>query len=72
MKKFFKRHEKTIIKAALITAAAIIAYELAHDFGTAERGYNAIGGEIFVPFLIVFAKDILEMIKAPFKAISTK
>lgn len=60
---------KTIIKTVLILAVAIIAYILAHKAATVERGYEAIGGEIFVPFLVIFAKDIWEMIIEPFKMI---
>ena len=69
MKRFFKRNAKPIIKAVLILAAAIIAYILAHKAGTAERGYEAVGGELFVPALIIFAEDIWEMVKEPFKAV---
>ena len=71
MKKLFKGNGKTIIKAILILAAAIVAYILAHKAGTSERGYEALGGEIFIPLLIVFAEDIAEIIKKPFKAVKT-
>lgn len=67
IKRFLKRHYKTIIKYALILAVAVFAFMLAHKVATAERGYNAIGGEIFIPLLIIFAEDIWETIKAPFK-----
>lgn len=63
---------KTIIKTVLILAVAIIAYILAHKAATVERGYEAIGGEIFVPFLVIFAKDIWEMIIEPFKAVKER
>lgn len=72
MKKLFRfivYNRKKIIKGIAIGVAAIIAYQLAHKSGTMERGYEAIGGEIFIPFLIIFAKDIWELIKAPFKAV---
>lgn len=72
MKKFFKRNAEGIIKAVLTGSLAIVAYILAHKAGTAERGYEAIGGEIFVPFLIIFAEDIWEMLKAPFKAVISR
>ena len=72
IKRFLKKNYKTIIKATLITAVAIIAYELAHDVGTAERGYEAIGGEIFIPLLIIFAKPIWKIIKEPFKAVKER
>lgn len=66
VKRFLKQNYKGIIKGGLILAAAIFAYILAHKAGTAERRYEAVGGEIFVPFLIIFAKDIWKVIKAPF------
>lgn len=61
-------NRRAIIKHLVIGAVAIGAYMLAHKAGTAERGYEAIGGEVFIPVLIIFAKDIWEMIKEPFKA----
>ena len=70
MKKFFKRNAKDIIKYTLILVTAIIAYVIAHKAGNAERGYEAVGGEIFVPLLIIFAEDIWQIIKAPFKAVN--
>lgn len=72
MKKFLRyivHNRKTIIKTILIGITAIVAYELAHKLGTADRGYEAIGGEIFIPFLVIFAKPLWEMIKEPFKTI---
>ena len=72
MKRFFKTNKKAILKHTLILAAAILAFVLAHKIGTSERGYEAVGGEIFVPFLIVFAKKIWEIIKEPFKAVKSE
>ena len=72
MKRFIKRNAKTIIKTVLIGAVAIVAYILAHETATAERGYEAIGGEIFIPILIIFAEDIWEIIKAPFSEVKNK
>jgi drug/metabolite transporter superfamily protein YnfA len=69
--KVLKRNAKPILKATLILALAIIAYILAHKAGTAERGYEAVGGEMFVPFLIIFAEDIWEIIKSPFKEVKS-
>lgn len=71
MKKFLQRYGKAIIKAVLTFAVAVVAYILAHKVGTAERGYEAIGGEIFIPFIVVFATDIWEAIKAPFKVVKS-
>lgn len=67
IKRFLKQNYKTIIKAVLTLAVAIVAYIIAHKAGTAARGYEAIGGEIFIPFLIVFAEDIWGIFKAPFR-----
>ena len=72
IKRFLKHNYKAIIKYTLILAVAIIAYELAHKAGTAERGYEAVGGEIFIPLLIIFAEDIWKIIKAPFKEIKER
>ena len=60
---------KSVFKWIVTLAVAITAFILAHKAGTAERGYEAIGGEIFLFFLIVFAEDIWKIIKAPFKAV---
>lgn len=72
MKRFLRfiiHNRKAIIKTLIIGTVAVGAYVLAHKAGTAERGYEAIGGEIFIPFLIIFAKDIWGMVAEPFKAI---
>ena len=69
MKSFIVHNRKAIIKTFVIGTVAFIAYALAHRAGTAEREYEAVGGEVFIPFLIIFAKDIWEIIKAPFKAV---
>ena len=72
MKKFLRyiiHNRKKIAKNLAIVGIAIGAYVLAHNFATMERGYEAIGAEIFIPFLIIFAKDIWGMIKEPFKAV---
>lgn len=42
MKKFFIHNRKTIIKGIAILTVAVVAYELAHKLGTAERGYSAL------------------------------
>ena len=72
MKKFFRfivHNRKAIIKGIAICVGAIVAYEIAHKAGNMERGYDAIGGEMFIPLLIIFAQDIWEIIKAPFMQI---
>ena len=66
-KKFLKKHFRFILKALGMTAFVVMAYIVAHNYATGERGYEAVGGEIFVPLLIIFAEDIWEILKAPFK-----
>jgi hypothetical protein len=66
MKRFILHNRKKIFKGIVIGIIAIVAYALAHKAGTAERGYEAIGGEMFIPMLIIFAPQIWEIIKAPF------
>lgn len=68
---FIKRNRKDLIESLALTILAVIAYEVAHEYGTAERGYEAIGGEIFIPFLILFHRQIWEIFKAPFKAVKS-
>ncbi len=66
---FIIHNRKTIIKTLAVGTVAVVLYAIAHKVGTMQRGYEAIGGEIFIPFLVIFAKDIWEMIKEPFKAV---
>jgi hypothetical protein len=64
-----KKILKSVVKTLAIVGIAFALYVLAHKLGTMERGYEAVGGEIFVPLLVIFAGKIWGMIKAPFKAI---
>ena len=59
-------NRRAIIEGVATGAVALVAYQLAHKAGTMERGYDAIGGELFIPLLIIFLPYIWEMIKAPF------
>ena len=59
--RFLKRHRKAIAKALVVTAITIITFILAHKAGTTERGYEALGGEMFA-FLIPFFAWILPRI----------
>ncbi len=62
MKRFIKKHRKAI----LTVVAAIAAYILLHKIGTAERGYEAIGGEIFallIPVFVWLAPSFKEVFK---------
>ena len=36
---------KEAVKLALTIAACVLLYKLSHDIATAQRGYEAIGGE---------------------------
>ena len=72
MKRFLKENGKTIFKGLLIAIVAIVVFEVLHGIATSQRGYKAIGGEIIIPFLIIFAQDIWEMIKAPFKVVKSE
>ena len=62
---------KEIIKyigyGVLLGTVALVAFEIAHELATMERGYEAIGGEIFVPFLVLLGKDIWKAMKVPVK-----
>ena len=67
-KKIIKKHGKFIIEAVVITAATIAVFLMAHDIATAERGYEALGGEVFaflIPYFIWLAPKLAE----PFKAV---
>ena len=65
-------NRKTICEKIALFILALIAYELAHNAGTAERGYEAIGGEIFIPVLVFFAPQIFDTIKETFKIVKEK
>ena len=72
MKSFLKvviHNRKAIIKWVAIAIVAVVAFQIAHNVATAERGYEAIGGEMFAPLLVIFAKDIWKMVTEPFKVI---
>ena len=58
MRKFFKRYGKQILTAAIVTAATILVYILAHKAATAERGYEALGGEMFVALAPAFIATV--------------
>ena len=67
--RFIVHNRRTIIKSLVVGTVAVVLYEVAHNVATLDRGYEAIGGEVFVPLLIIFAEDIWGMIKEPFKSI---
>ena len=42
---------KPFLKYAALTAVGILLYYILHGQATAERGYEAIGGEVFALFI---------------------
>ena len=66
MKKFFKRNYKFIIKWSVVLLASVMFYKVCHYIATLDRGYEAIGGEIFmflIPFFVWVAPEIKKSIK---------
>lgn len=58
MKNWFDRNAGKIFKWLVIGCITLTAYIVMHDAATAERGYQAIGGEaaaFLIPLLIIFA-----------------
>ena len=71
--RFFKHNRKAIFKSVLLAMVAVIVFEIAHNYATMEREYVAYGGEIFIPFIIIFGcafkKKIWAFIKEPFEVL---
>lgn len=45
----------------ILTILGIMLTEMAHNFATAQRGYDAIGGEIFIiPLLLILGLAVGE------------
>lgn len=59
-------NRKKTCKALAIVVGAVVAFMLAHYLGTMERGYEAIGGEMLVPLVIVFVACFWKEIKETF------
>lgn len=63
------KHSKArhIIEAAIVIMAAAALFVLARAIGVAERGNTLYGGEVCVPFLVIFGwygiKSIINDIK---------
>ena len=51
--KFMRKYLISIILAVIAVAVMFGIYGIAHSLATAERGYEAVGGELFV-FVIPF------------------
>ena len=66
MKKFFKKNYKFIIKWLVVLSVSVMLYKLCHYIATLDRGYEAIGGEMFmflIPFFVWVAPEIKKSIK---------
>ena len=66
IKNFARQHWWDITKAVLLTIITILAYEYCHHLATIERGYEAIGGEIFafcIPFVVWVAPKMKGCLK---------
>lgn len=58
--------KKKLIKWVLISILSVILFVLAHKLATAERTYNAIGGEMFmflIPFFVWYVQDCVKFFK---------
>lgn len=64
--KFLKENWKWILKWFFVFVLSAVAFAGLHKLATVERGYNAIGGEIFmflIPFFVWVAPEIKKSIK---------
>ena len=64
--KFLKANKKVILKWFFVFILSVVAFAGLHKLATAERGYNAIGGEMFMflmPFFVWIAHEIKKSIK---------
>ena len=64
--KFLKENWKWILKWFFVFVLSEVAFILLHKLATIERGYNAIGGEMFmflIPFFVWVAPEIKKSIK---------
>ena len=64
--KFFKENKKVILKWFFVFVLSVVAFVGLNKLATVERGYNAIGGEMFmflIPFFVWIAPEIKKTIK---------
>ena len=64
--KFLKENKKWILKWFFVILLSVVAFLGLHKLATVERGYNAIGGEMFmflIPFFVWIAPEIKKSIK---------
>ena len=64
--KFLKANKPFIFKWFLVGVLTVVAFVGLHKLATIERGYDAIGGEMFmflIPFFVWIAPEIKKSIK---------
>ena len=64
--KFLKANKKWILKWFFVILLSVVAFLGLHKLATVERGYNAIGGEMFmflIPLFVWIAPEIKKSIK---------
>ena len=64
--KFLKANKKVILKSSFVFVLSAVAFVGLNKLATVERGYNAIGGEMFmflIPFFVWIAPEIKKSIK---------
>ena len=64
--KFLKANKKVILKWFFVVVLSVGAFVGLNKLATVERGYNAIGGEMFmflIPFFVWIAPEIKKSIK---------
>lgn len=64
--KFLKANRRMILKWSFVIALSVGAFIVLHKLATVQRGYNALGGEIFIfliPLFVWLAPEIKKSIK---------
>lgn len=64
--KFLKANKKVILKWSFLFVLSVAAFVGLNKLAAVERGYNAIGGEMFmflIPFFVWVAPEIKKSIK---------
>ena len=57
---------KKCIKWVCVLAISVTAFVVTHKIATSDRGYNALGGEVFmlmIPFFVWISPEIKKSIK---------
>lgn len=64
--KFLKENKKWILKWFFVIMLSVVAFIGFHKLATLERGYDAVGGEMFmflIPFFVWVTPEIKKSIK---------